>query len=108
MSYDVWLEAERGGFKPVSVGGLSANMTYNVGGMFSAVIGHSITQWDGRPAAEVANACATILDAFNRNPAKFKAMEPTNGWGDFDGARAFIQMINDACVAAPKAVVRVC
>ena len=108
MSWDVHLEADLGAGEPVRVGDLDANYTYNVSPMFSAVIGTGLDDLDGIRASEMADKCTAILDAFNREPAKFKAMNPTNGWGDFEGARNFIQTILDACRAAPNATLRVC
>lgn len=107
MSYDVHLEADLGGPEPVSVGRLEANMTYNVAPMFREAVGTSPSDWDGMEAAKVAAICTAILHAFNLEPDRFKKLNPPNGWGDFEGARAFIQLILDACRAAPKSTVRV-
>ena len=107
MSYDVWMEADLGGPEPVAVELLEINYTYNVSKMFSAAIGETPSKWNGKPASEVREACLKILAAFEADPAKFQAMNPENGWGDFDGARNFIRSISDACQKAPRAIVRV-
>lgn len=107
MSYDVHLEADLGGAEPVRVGSLDANYTYNVTPMFAAACGSSPSAWDGKPASDVHVTCCVILAAFNGNPSKYRAMNPSNGWGDFEGARTFIQEIADACAASPRATVRV-
>lgn len=107
MSYDVWLEADLGGKEPVSLRTLDANYTWNISPMITAAVGHTPSDWDGVLAAQVAEITSTILSAFNADPAKFRALNPDNGWGDFEGARAFIQKINDACRDAPAAIMRV-
>lgn len=107
MSYDVHLEADLGGSEPVRVGHLDANYTWNVCPMFVAASGCSPNDWDGKPASEVRETCCQILAAFNADPATYRAMNPANGWGNFEGARNFIQKIADACELAPRATVRV-
>ena len=108
MSWDVHLEADLGGPEPLRVGDLDANYTWNVGPMFKAAVGEAgLNHLDGISAAEMREKCAAILAAFNANPEKFRALNPANGWGNFDGAREFIRTIHDACERAPKAIVRV-
>jgi hypothetical protein len=108
MSYDIWLEIDAGGPKPVRCGSLDVNYTYNVSPMFKEAVGETPGSWDGRRAADIAEVCGRILAAFAAEPNKFIALNPANGWGDFDGARSFIQQINDACHEAPNAIVRSC
>jgi len=107
MSYDVWLTVDVGGTDPAPLGVLDANYTCNVAPMFMKAIGETPTAWSGRPASEVSGQCSRILSAFDANPFEYERLNPDNGWGDFVGARAFIQTIKDACDAAPKAIVRV-
>lgn len=40
-------------------------------------------------------------------PEKFKAFNPSNGWGDYDGLVAFVDDYLGACLANPDADVRV-
>lgn len=107
MSWDVHLEANLGGAHPIRVGDLDANYTYNVSPMFAAVIGTGLNELDGITAREMVAKCSAILEAFAADPGKFRAMNPENGWGDFEGAREFIRKIQDACADAPDATVRV-
>lgn len=107
MSYDVHLEVDVGGAEPVRGGDLDANYTYNVYPMFAAAGAGSPNDWNGKPGFEVFAICCGILAAFDADPAKYRALNPANGWGNFDGARSFIQTIADACVQAPFAIVRV-
>ncbi|WP_395443608.1 hypothetical protein [Caulobacter sp. UC70_42] len=109
MSYDVYLDIDAGGPEPVTLSILEANMTWNLRPMFAEVNnGDGPQEWDGKLARDVAEILVKTLDAFNREPAKFRAMNPANGWGDFDGARQFAMTVLDACHAAPNATVRVC
>lgn len=101
MSYDVYLISDA----DLEFGYLDANYTCNVSCMFSAAIGETPTAWAGKPASEVRDACGKILEAFASNPAKYRSMNPKNGWGDFEGAREFIRKIQDACADNPDAFV---
>jgi len=108
MSYDVHLDIDAGGPEPVALAILDANMTWNLRPMFAECNnGDGPQEWDGKAAREVAEILMRTLAAFNADPAKFKAMNPANGWGDFDGARRFAMTVLDACHAAPNATVRV-
>ncbi|HUS38938.1 MAG TPA: hypothetical protein VMX74_05785 [Pirellulales bacterium] len=107
MSYDVHMEALLGGTAPVALRLLDEHYTSNVSPMFVDVLGHSISEWDGIRASVVADECSAILAAFHASPGKYRSKNPTNCWGNFDGAKEFIQKIHDACTMAPDATVRV-
>jgi hypothetical protein len=108
MSYDVSLAVDCGGAELMPLAILDANYTWNVSPMFVEVVGSTPNGWDGKPASEVSELCGRILAAFATDPAKFRKLNPDNGWGSFEGAREFITKIKDACDAAPKAVFRCC
>lgn len=109
MSYDVYLVADLGGPEMVSLGLLDANMTWNLRPMFAAVNdGDGPQEWDGKPASEIADLLTKTLAAFDADPARFEAMNPPNGWGNFEVAKSFTRRVLAACLSAPKAVVRVC
>lgn len=109
MSWGVNLEIDAGGPEPVYLSLLEANATWNLGPMYRAANPeHGFgNHWDGTPAQEAADRCKVILAAFGEDPAKYRALNPPNGWGDFEVAQAFIQQIHDACMAAPRATLRV-
>lgn len=104
MSYDVHLEDERG----ETVGELDANCTWNIRPMIVAASGGTgPAEWDGMVARDVALTCGNVISAFQADPAKFRAMNPANGWGSFEGCRRFIREIEDACIDYPDAILRV-
>lgn len=108
MSYDVYLVADLGGPEPITLGILDANMTWNLRPMFAAVNdGDGPQEWDEKPARDVAEILTRTIAAFDADPDKFRAMNPPNGWGTFEGAREFAQEVLAACLIAPNAVVRV-
>ena len=95
MSYDVWIENARG----QDLFALGANYTYNVAPMFFHAVGSSPTRWDGKGAGEVAKLAIIALSAFGADPELYRAMNPPNGWGNFEGASEFLSDIYHACRA---------
>lgn len=51
-----------------------------------------------------------VLNTFinmGMDPEKYEAMNPENGWGDFKGAKEFVEQLKEACEKWPEAVVLV-
>lgn len=109
MGWDVHLEIDAGGTEPVPLTILDRNYTWNVYPMFQAALGEDgfCNNWDGLSASVAAVRCSQILAALDADPPRFMALAPPNGWGDFGGARAFIEAIGNACAKAPLATLRV-
>jgi hypothetical protein len=105
MSLDVYLEE----VMPCEV--YSANITHNLGQMASEA-GLYEALW--RPE-EIGITCAKQLiplleqgiNALVLNPDKFKALNPENGWGDYDGLVNFCKKYLDACRNNPESVISV-
>lgn len=103
-------------------------MTHNVGEMYRTVLpgpypgggrydGHRPPK-PGRDAAGLPGisglrcdlAVPILREALSRmdlRNVELKAMEPDNGWGSFDGARAFLAKILAACEANPTGTLAV-
>lgn len=62
----------------------SINMTSNVAGMWR-VAGADLAAMDGKPAMEVQLILATAVRNMLSEPAKYRALEPDNGWGSYEG-----------------------
>jgi hypothetical protein len=45
------------------------------------------------------------IAAMKADPEKFKALNPSNGWGDHDSALAFLERVLAACEAHPLLVI---
>ncbi len=76
---------------------LNLNYTYNVGDMIRDACGSGPNQWNGKPALEVAAIIATGLSKMEKEPSKYEAMNPDNGWGDFEGCKEFLRGILKEC-----------
>lgn len=104
MSYDVWLEIDTGGPEPAYL--TDWNYTSNCAPMWRAA-GADLAQFDGKAASE----CLPVLDAaiaeMAANPAKYRAMDPANGWGSYDGLLPDLRELADQFRSHPRATVRV-
>lgn len=104
MSYDVYFIQERRINQPWR------NYTSNVSGMWYAALGE-ITLGDlisDTPRA--GDLLPRLLDgirAMRREPSKYKAMNPANGWGDYYGALRYLIWMARNCRTDPDATVEV-
>ena len=113
MSYDVRLAIDTGGEGLVSVTEYR-NPTFNLAPMFSAALGIDMRDYgkgrrflDGMPAAEALPIVTAALSAMALDPARFRALDPPNGWGSYEGAVEFLQWLQKKCIEHPKATVLV-
>ncbi len=91
--------------------GYSANITHNLGEMAGAA---GIYKHLWRPeevgitrAAQLIEPLKDGLAALQSDPVKFKAFNPSNGWGNYDGLVRFVADYLAACIRMPRAEVRV-
>ena len=101
MSADWWVVAHKPGCDsdcccPASN---DVNVTYNLtpmlreAGLFPA--GHRDLMH--APCSEVAGAADSALRRLLDDPDRFKAMNPPNGWGTYEGAVDFVRSLRDLC-----------
>lgn len=110
MSLDVYLTigVDVGGVEPVEMGLFDGNITHNVIPMWSkAGVYKALYESDGKLAGEIAETLASGVEAMRSRPNEYKALNPENGWGDYDGALQWLGDYAEACRKYPKAVIRV-
>lgn len=123
MSYDVdiLLPTDRGRWGRVEVG----NMTCNVGPMYRLVMPRSppgggryagtgdpdpragLTGLSGLTVEEAIPILLVGLDAMDEREDELRLLEPENGWGTYDGARAFLRCIVTVCQEHPGGILAV-
>jgi hypothetical protein len=88
-----------------------ANITHNLTGMANAA-GIYKALW--RPdecgitlASQIVIPLRCGLTLLRAEPARFEAMNPSNGWGDYRGLVAFVERYLAACEEHPEAVIEV-
>ena len=104
MSYDISLSIDTG------IGNMSQvedwNYTSNVAPMWREA-GVDLRELNGKAATLCAPLLSIAILEMERNPDKYQAMNPANGWGDSDGCLSLLTMIRDACLLHPMAVLEV-
>lgn len=68
------------------------------------VLGACWNDFDGRPAREAALFAEDIALELERDPARYEAMNPENGWGSRAGLLEFLGKVREACDEDPAAV----
>lgn len=107
MSYDGWLQIDTGGGEMVDVVELG-NYTSNCAPMWGHALemaGEDIrlSDTEGRTGAEVLPLLTKAVQHMTDNPDVYKAMNPTNGWGDYESATEYLRNIAQECGRHPKA-----
>jgi hypothetical protein len=106
MSYDIWLEIDTGGPEPATVCEVG-NYTSNVSRMWFDALGRSLGDYEGAPCSEAAGPIRSGVDRMKADPAHYEAMNPENGWGDYEGAVKYLERLYEGCCAHPKAIIRI-
>jgi hypothetical protein len=104
MSLDIDLEE----IKPTSV--FSANITHNLNKMADAAgIYYHVWRPEELGIERASDLITPLTDGIARltaDPAKFKAFNPNNGWGTYDGFVTWLQEYLQACIEHPTATIR--
>lgn len=89
----------------------SANITHNLADMAKAA---GVYQYLWRPeevgverAAQLIGPLAERLDDLRAHPDQYRALNPSNGWGDYEGLVRFVKEYLAACREHPTAHVRI-
>lgn len=99
MSYDVALKINTGkGLREVMECG---NYTYNCSAMLVLAIGKSLSAFDGCPCPLVEEELTDAIDKMKSHPARYEELEPSNGWGSYEGWLKYLCIIRDACASHP-------
>jgi hypothetical protein len=101
MSYDVSLQI-KGPYDAEPVSLFWRNYTSNCGPMWRAA-GADLSEMNGWKAARVAEVLTEALEVMHANEGDYRAMEPSNGWGSYDGVIDFLTDIRDAAARLPQA-----
>lgn len=107
MSHDVYLEIDTGSDTLATVVEVG-NYTSNVAGMWrKALGGESLSDFDGRNAGESVEVLAAAVAWMEADPDAYRAMDPDNGWGRYEGASDYLTALLGACREHPKCQIRV-
>jgi hypothetical protein len=84
----------------------SANYTFNCGAMWRDA-GLDIKSFKGRRADECLPLLQAALTNLEADPARFKAMNPPNGWGSYETSLPWLKALADAMRENPTSLVHV-
>ena len=110
MSYDIWLTADVGGKEPATLDVLPHwNYTSNVAPMWRKAMPESdgLAGLEGMEAGEAAEHLHRGITRMESDPDAYRALNPENGWGDYEGQLEALRRLWEACVAAPLARVAI-
>ncbi len=99
MSYDISLMINTGleEVEVVEVG----NYTYNVSPMYYDSMGMGLNSFNDMKCTDAIPILKKGIESLQSNPAKYKEMNPNNGWGNYEGALEYIRNLHDKCVRNP-------
>lgn len=85
------------------------NYTDNVAGMWEKALGHSLSDLDGQTAGNAISPLEVAVARMTHPPevAGYRAMNPPNGWGSYEGAVGYLRAILAECRRQPNAVIRI-
>jgi len=106
MSYDIDLRVDTGR-DLVSI--RDWNYTYNVSPMFREAFDclDGIRMLDGMSAPVAAKWLQIAVSAMRADPEKYRAMNPPNGWGSYEGVLKLLEEMLAECEGRTRCVVQV-
>ncbi|MFE2469763.1 hypothetical protein [Streptomyces mirabilis] len=110
MSYwiSVYTNVDTGGPEPVRVELADiGNYTSNVHPMWSEALGCSLSDFKESSAEDALENLQRAVAAMEADRARYEAMNPTNGWGNYEGALDYLRRLRDACASHPKATIHI-
>ncbi|MFB9485547.1 hypothetical protein ACFFSH_40265 [Streptomyces filamentosus] len=110
MSYDIslYLQVDTGDPEPIDYCAAEiGNYTTNVAGMWHDALGHRLADLHGRRAGDCSDALTRAVHDMQQRPDHYQAMNPRNGWGDYEGALDYLARLRIACLAHPAAEIHI-
>ena len=105
MSYDLYLSMDTGNGDSITED--IGNYTSNISNMYEAAgLGH-IEDYDDKLAKDCIEALRKAVTHMENNSSIHTALEPPNGWGDYEGALEFLTKTLRMCIKHPNAILRV-
>ncbi|MHB1310599.1 MAG: hypothetical protein ACYC3L_01190 [Gemmatimonadaceae bacterium] len=109
LSLSLYVDADTGAAEPTRlyVGG-DCNITHNVSPMWrKAGVYEALYKSDETSAGQWLDALRAGLRDMEAHAETYRALNPSNGWGDYDGALRFLRAWEAVCAEHPKALVNV-
>jgi hypothetical protein len=75
--------------------------------MWTQALGHRLADLNETNAGQSLPTLQRAVTAMEADPEKYQAMNPANGWGDYEGALDYLRKLRDACAAYPNATIHI-
>ena len=80
----------------------------NIGPMFNLAFGgYWVDIINGEVAREVHLKIDKAVKEMEESPNKYKALEPKNGWGSYEGALKYLKKLNSECWEHPDYIINI-
>jgi hypothetical protein len=106
MRYWTYLMIDTGGPESATVAEIG-NYTSNVSNMWAMALDMPLADLHEKNAGEAIPILESAIADMNAHPGNYRAMNPPNGWGNFEGARDYLKKLLHACKENPKAFIYV-
>lgn len=105
MSWDFWMERDPEPGERLGIPECDANYTYNVSDMFYDALPCSdgIRGLNGAKGKDCIKLLEHAIHMMTTYPDKYKAMNPENGWGSYEGALGLLNKLKTWCEKYPEA-----
>ncbi len=104
MSYDIWLTILTEENERITISDIG-NYTSNVSNMWCKALGHPLKRLNQKKASDVIDVLIKAISDMNKEPKEYKTMNPKNGWGDYQGAKDYLETLFKECQKHPKAII---
>lgn len=106
MSYDINLKIHTGIEEAIVIE--CGSYTYNVSAMYYEAFGENgLRAIDDMKAGDAVPILKKAIIYFIEHEEELKLLNPENGWGDYEGAKRYIENILVECKLHPACTVRV-
>jgi len=109
LDFELYVEVDTGDTEFYSIDLFQKNITHNLNKMAKEA---DLYKWlwgldNNICAGALIKPLAEGLYKLKSDPDRFKKLEPSNGWGTYEGFYASVSQIYDACLKHPKALIKI-
>jgi hypothetical protein len=107
LDFSLYFDIDTGNL-PYSHEIFTRNITHNVGTMWlKAGVYDVLYGSEGRLASDIIKDLEKGCEDMIKYPEEYELLNPSNGWGDYEGALYFLKDVMDACKSFPKARIEI-
>ena len=108
LDFSLSIRIDTGGDAPYDVWLYDGNFTHNVVNMWEqAGVYNALYMSDDKEASTILDSLTHGVFEMKTHPSEFTKMNPSNGWGTYPQALAFLKEVLEAVKSHPKAIIHV-